>query len=322
MKVLITDAPWGDISIETTILKPRGVEVTLAPDGKESTLIGLAADVDAIATCWAKVTAGVMDAAPNCRHVSRMGIGLDNIDVPHATARQIVVTNIPDYCVTEVADHALALILACVRNVGFFHHRIKRGEYDLKAGPAMHRLKGRTLGLIGFGKTAQAVYHRACGFDLQVIATSSSGNDYGTGCRMVSLDQLLADSDIISLHAPLTADTKKLINSDSLARCRPGVVIVNTSRGGLIDEPALEAAIQSGRVAAAGLDVFDPEPPNVTQPLFANDRVVATPHAAFVSEESLIELRERVAHQILDVLEGRTPPHIVNGVTGRMKAEG
>jgi D-3-phosphoglycerate dehydrogenase len=134
---------------------------------------------------------------------------------------------------------------------------------------------------------------------------------------MVSLDQLLADSDIISLHAPLTADTKKLINSDSLARCKPGVVIVNTSRGGLIDEPALEAAIKSGRVAAAGLDVFDPEPPNVTQPLFANERIVATPHAAFVSEESLIELRERVAHQILDVLEGRTPPHIVNGITGK-----
>jgi D-3-phosphoglycerate dehydrogenase / 2-oxoglutarate reductase len=313
--VLVTDAPWGNVDIESGILDTHGARVISAPNGDERTLIEFAKDADAIATCWAKVTAAVMDGAPKCRHVARMGIGLDNIDVSHATSREILVTNVPDYCVGEVADHTLALILACARNVGFFHHRIKRGEYNLKAGPTMHRLAGRTLGLVGFGKTARAVYQRARSFELNVIATSASGNDYGTGCRMVSLDQLFSESDIISIHAPLTSDTHQMVNRANLARCRRGVIIANTSRGGLIDEAALTEAIQSGHVAAAGLDVFDPEPPDVNQRLLKDERVVATPHAAFVSEDSLIELRQRVARQIADVLEGRTPPDVVNGVT-------
>jgi D-3-phosphoglycerate dehydrogenase len=313
--VLVTDYPWGNVDIESEILKRHGARVIAAPGGDERALVELAKGVDAIATCWAKVTAAVIDAAQACRHIARMGIGLDNIDVAAATSRKMVVTNVPDYCVGEVADHALALILACARNVGFFHHRIKRGEYNLKAGPPLHRLEGRTLGLLGFGKTAQAVYQRARGFGLKVIASSTSGHDYGTGCRMVSLDELLEESDMISIHAPLTAATRQIVNRSHLARCKRGVIIVNTARGGLIDQAALADAIQSGQVAAAGLDVFDPEPPDVGQPLFKNERVVATPHAAFVSEESLVELRERVARQIADVLEGRTPPFVVNGVT-------
>ncbi|QDT55336.1 Glycerate dehydrogenase [Caulifigura coniformis] len=313
-KVLITDAPWGDVAIESAILKPHGVSVIAAPNGRESTLAEQASDVDAIATCWAKVTSAVINAAARCRHIARMGIGLDNIDVASATARGMLVTNVPDYCVEEVADHAMALLLASVRNVGFFHHRIKTGEYDLKAGAPMHRLSGRTLGLIGFGKTARAVFQRAKGFGLRVIAASASGNDYGTGCRMVSLDELLAESDLISIHAPLTPETRHLVNRGTLARCRRGVFLVNTSRGGLIDQSALQEALESGQVAGAGLDVFDPEPPDVSQPLLRNERVIATPHAAFVSEESLVELRERVARQIADVLEGRTPPHVVNGL--------
>ena len=313
-KVLITDYPWGDVAIESAVLNPQGVEIVAAPDGRESTLAGLAGDVVAIAACWAKVTAVVIDAAAHCRHVARMGIGLDNIDVAHATSRRIVVTNVPDYCVGEVADHAMALLLACARNVGFFHHRIKRGEYDLKAGPAMHRLAGRTLGLIGFGKTAQAVYLRARGFGFNVIASSASGNDYGTGCRMVPLELLFSESDLISVHAPLTPQTRRMINRETLGQCRRGVFIVNTSRGGLIDEAALADAIRSGHVAGAGLDVFDPEPPDVGRTLFQEERVVATPHAAFVSEESVVELRERMARQVLDVIQGRTPPDVVNGV--------
>ncbi len=316
-KILITDSPWGDTRVESEILSPLGIEVVAAPDGREPTLTALASDVEAIATCWAKVTAAVIDAAPHCRLVARMGIGLDNIDVAHATSRGIPVTNVPDYCVTEVADHAMALILACVRNVGFFHCRIKRGEYNLTAGPPMHRLAGRTLGLIGFGKTAQAVYDRATGFGLKVIAASSSGNDYGTGCRMVSTETLFAESDIVSVHAPLTPATKHIVNRDSLARMKPGGFIVNTSRGGLIDHAALEDSLAKGHLAGAGLDVFDPEPPSVDQPLLKSEKVIATPHAAFVSEESLIELRERVARQIADTLAGQKPPHIVNNTWPR-----
>jgi D-3-phosphoglycerate dehydrogenase len=311
-KLLITDHPWGDAEIERRLLEPAGVEVIEAPDGEESTLSRLAKDADAIATCWAKVTGTVIAAAEQCRHIARMGIGLDNIDVAAATARDIVVTNVPDYCVEEVADHAMALILACVRNVGFFQHRIRAGEYSLSDAPPMHRLKGRMLGLVGFGRIAREVFARAGGFGFRVQANSPSGNDYGTGCSMVSLEELLSTSDIVSLHAPLTPESKHLLNASTLRLMKPDAFVVNTSRGGLVDQDALAAAIRNGKLAGAGLDVFSPEPPDLSHPLFAEDKVVVTPHAAFVSEESLIELRERVSQQVLDVLQGRSPENIVN----------
>jgi D-3-phosphoglycerate dehydrogenase len=311
-RVLITDHPWGDCDLEREILEPAGVTVVDAPGSTEAALEPLAADADAIATCWAPVPGNLIEQARRCRHIARMGIGLDNIDLGVATSRGIIVTNVPDYCVSEVADHALALLLACARNVGFFHHRIKSGEYDLTAGPAMHRLRGRTLGLIGFGKIAREVRNRALGFGLEVQATSASGNDYGTGCRMTTLEDLLATSDFISLHAPLTPDTRHLLSQETLGRVKPQVVIVNTSRGGLIDADALVDALKENRVAGAGLDVFDPEPPDLSHPLFADERVITTPHAAFVSEEALKELRSRVCRQILAVRDGRTPESVVN----------
>jgi D-3-phosphoglycerate dehydrogenase / 2-oxoglutarate reductase len=310
-RVLLTDLPWGDSEIERSILGPASVETVEAPDESEATLSSLAHDVDAIATCWAKVTKGVIDAAPKCRHIARMGIGLDNIDLKAAAARGICVTNVPDYCVSEVADHTLALLLAAARNVAFFHHRIMHGEYDLTAGPPMHRLKGRVLGLVGFGRIAQAVHSRAKAFGMDVVATSSSGNNYGTGCRIASLQALLSNSDFISLHAPLTAATKHLLGPESLRWLKPTAVVINTSRGGLIDQAALWEAIRTNRLAGAALDVFEREPPDINHPLFVDERVITTPHAAFISEESLVELRQRVARQILDVLEGRTPESVV-----------
>ncbi len=312
-RVLITDHPWpGGIDIEQRLLKPYGVEIVDAPDGDETTLMRLAEDVDAIATCWAKVTPKVIEAAKNCRIICRMGIGLDNIHIPTATEKGILVTNIPDYCVEEVADHALGLLLGVIRNIGFFHLRTKREEYDLRAGPTMHRLRGRKLGLIGFGRTAQALYVRAKSLGLDVLATSPSLNDYGTGCRMVTLDELLEASDYVSLHSPLTDETYHLLNAETLAKAKPGVVVINTSRGPLIDIAALWDAIQSGQVSGAGLDVFEPEPPDLKDPIYGDERVIVTPHAAFVSEESLIEMRERVSHQIAATLVGEIPENVRN----------
>ncbi|SFI75915.1 C-terminal binding protein [Planctomicrobium piriforme] len=311
-RVLITDHPWPGIEIEQRLLKPYGVEIVDAPDGSEATLMHLATNVDAIATCWAKVTSKVIEAAQNCQIICRMGIGLDNIHIPTATEKGILVTNIPDYCVEEVADHALGLLLAVIRNIGFFHLRTKRGEYDLKAGPTMHRLRGRTLGLVGFGRTGQAMYERGKACGLNVIASTPSQQDYGTGCKMVSMEELIANSDYISLHSPLTDKNHHLFNRETLAKTKKGVVIVNTSRGPLIDPAALWEAIQSGQVGGAGLDVFDPEPPSLADPLYGDERVVVTPHAAFVSEESLIEMRERVAQQIAAVLQGETPENVRN----------
>ncbi|REJ73971.1 MAG: C-terminal binding protein [Planctomycetota bacterium] len=311
-RVLLTDLPWGDSEIERSGLEPLGVEVIEASDDGEDALVGLADGVDAIATCWARVTDRVIAAAPDCRLIARMGIGLDNIDVTSATKRGVPVTNVPDYCVEEVADHTIALTFAHLRGVGFYHLQTKRGEYDLQAGPEMHRLSTMTLGLIGLGRIGQAVARRAEAFGFTVIAHTPSGESRGTGCRMVDLETLLRESDVISLHAPLTDATKHLIDGAALGEIKRSAYLVNTSRGGLIDHEALEAALASGRIAGAALDVFEPEPPDLDASLFRDDRVIATPHAAFVSVESLVELRTRVAQQIAAVLSGERPENVVN----------
>lgn len=310
--VLLTDLPWGTSDIERAGLAAAGADVVIAPDGDESTLIACARGVDAIATCWAHVTERVLDAAPDCRIVARLGIGLDNIDVAAATSRGMLVTNVPDYCVSEVADHTLALLLAMARNVAFFHLRTKRGEYSLSAGPPIHRLSVQTLGLIGLGRIGRAVAARARALGMTVVAHNRSGSDHGTGCEMLDLPALLARSDYISLHAPATPASHHLLNADTLTHVRPGARIINTSRGALIDPAALWDALQDSRISGAALDVFEPEPPDLTHPLYQHERVIVTPHTAFVSAESLDELRRRVVAQIVAVLQGVTPENVVN----------
>lgn len=311
-RVLLTDRAWPDFSIEREILAAVGAEIVEAPDSREETLVELARDCDAIGTCWARVTEAVIRAASRCKVIARFGIGLDNIAVATATELGVPVTYVPDYCVNEVADHTLALLLALARNVAFFHQRTKSGEYRLAAGLPMRRLSECTLGLVGLGRIGRAVYKRAFPFQLDVIAWNKSGVARGVDCPMVSFDELLKRSDIISLHAPLNESTRRLICRETLAQMKPGALLVNTSRGGLIDHEALHDAIRGGRLGGAALDVFDPEPPDLSHPLFRHERVIATPHAGFLSRESLVELRTRAAQQIADVLGNRRPKHIVN----------
>lgn len=311
-RVLLTDRPWADDSIERGILQAAGIELIEAPAGDEATLSGLAADCRAIMTCWAKVTQKVIAASTGCKHVARLGIGLDNIDVAYATTQKIIVTNIPDYCIEEVVDHSLALFLGLARNVAFHHRKTKAGVYDLRAGQPLRRIAGQTLGLLGFGRTGQLLHQKAQGLGLKVIAHSASGSDKGTGCEMVGLDELFQRSDVLSLHAPLTPSTKHVVNARTLGLMKPHAIIINTSRGPLIDHAALWQALQDNKIGGAGLDVFEPEPPNLADPLYGDERVIATPHIAFVSEESLINLRERTARQVVDVLSGRTPENVIN----------
>lgn len=311
-RVLLTDRAWPDSSIEQLMLASIGAELIEAPDGSESTLCRLAADVDAIMTCWAPVTEAVIRAAAQCRHIARMGIGLDNIAVDVATERRIRVTNVPDYCVEEVADHAMALVLACARKLGFFHQRTKAGEYCLQAGGPMRRLRGSVLGIVGMGRIARAVAERARAFGFEVVAWTRSSSDHGSGVRMLEFQELLRFSDFVSLNMPLTPETEHLLNRESLALLKPTAFVINTSRGGLIDHAALWDALQAERLAGAALDVFEPEPPDLSQPLFRDERVIVTPHAGFVSVESLRDLRERAARQVAATLSGNVPENVVN----------
>jgi len=312
LRVLITDRAWPDPSIEQEILAAVGAEIVEPPATDEATLARLACTADAIVTNWAKVTKAVVESATKCRVICRSGIGLDNIDVATATARGITVTNIPDYCVTEVADHALALLLACARQIAFFHLRTKQGEYNLQAAAPMPRLRGKILGLVGLGRIGQALAERAKALGMEIVAHTASGKSRGVDCRMVTLETLLRESDFVSLHAPLTPATKHLLGTAQFERMKRSAYVINTSRGGLIDHAALASALDRGLIAGAGLDVFDPEPPELNHPLFKDERVIVTPHAAFVSVESLIELRSRVARQVLDVFQGRRPESVVN----------
>jgi D-3-phosphoglycerate dehydrogenase len=312
--VLLTDYAWPDLDIERQILAEAGAELLAAPATDAATLTRLAADprVAAIMTNWARVTAEVIAAAPGCRIVTRTGIGLDNIDVAAATARGIVVTNVPDYCLIEVAEHALALFLAMGRKIGWFHAQTKTGRYDLQAGPPLRRIAGQTLGIVGLGNIGRMLATKAQGLGMRVIATSRSRRDGLPGVEWRDLDALLAESDYVSLHLPSTPATKHLIGAEQLARMKPSAYLINTARGALVDEPALAAALAAGQLAGAGLDVQQQEPPDLSQPPFNDPRVIVTPHAAFVSQESLANLRSRAARQVADRLQGRVPENVVN----------
>jgi D-3-phosphoglycerate dehydrogenase len=230
-RVLLTDRAWPDSALERELLAKGGAELVEAPTGDEATLAALARDCDAVATCWAEVTENVIRAATRCRIIARLGIGLDNISVSTATELGIPVTNVPDYCVSEVCDHTLALLMACARKVAFYNQQAKAGTYALQAGPPLRRLAGQTLGLVGLGRIGRAVFVKATALGLRVIACTRSGNSHGTDCPMTSLDDLLARSDYVSLHVPLSSETDGLLGAPQLARMKRGAYLINTSRG-------------------------------------------------------------------------------------------
>ncbi len=314
-RVLLTDYAWPDLEIERSILQKAGAELVVAEKTDASSLAQLAADCDAIMTNWVDVPESVIAAAPKCKIIARLGIGLDNIDVAAATRRGIMVTNVPDYCVQEVADHALALLFALARKIAFYHHETKSGSYNLQAGLPIRRIEGQTLGVIGFGNIGRKLAERAVPLGLKVLACNRirrNPGDLPAGITWCELDELLARSDYISLHVPLTPETKHLIGAKQLAKMKPSAFLINTARGGLIDHAALAAALATKKIAGAALDVQDVEPPNLSQPPFSDPRVIVTPHVAFVSTESLENLRSRTAQQVAIVLEGGRPENVVN----------
>ncbi|HJQ79139.1 MAG TPA: C-terminal binding protein [Lacipirellulaceae bacterium] len=311
-RVLLTDYAWPDLDIERTILAEHDAELVVAPDREMPTLTKLATDADAIMTNWSDVPAELIDAAANCRIIARLGIGLDNIDVRHATRRGIPVTNVPDYCLIEVAEHTMALLLALARKIGVFHENARSGRYDLSAGFPLRRIEGQTLGIVGLGQIGRRVAAKAQAFGLQILATNRSRRDPVPGAVWANLNELLSQSDFVSLHVPLNDETRGMIGDAELALMKPTAFLINTARGGLVDHRALAAALSGGKLAGAALDVQDREPPDPSQPPYNDPRVIVTPHAAFYSSESVEELRRRVSHQVGVRLTGGRPENVVN----------
>ena len=311
--VLVTDYAWPNLYLEQEILHSAEAELLAAPSAVTEVLVKLAPQADAIMTCWASVKEPVLRAASKCRMVARLGIGLDNIDVKLATELGMLVTNVPDYCQTEVAEHTLALLLSLARKTAYFHHDTMQGRYDLQAGPALRRITGQTLGIVGLGSIGQAVASRAQAFGLQVLAAASRTGASSTGpIPRLPLAELLPQCDYLSLHLPLTPETRHLISAAQFAAMKPSAYLINTSRGGLVDHAALAVALELGQLAGAALDVQDPEPPELTQAPWNHPCVLVTPHAAFYSLESVLDLRRRTASQVAAFLMGKDVPHVVN----------
>ena len=314
-RILITDIAWPDLEIEKEVLAAVEGEVMVAGDGTAEEIIALAPQADAILTCWKDVPAEALDIAPNCRVVSRYGIGLDNIPIGRATELGMLVTNVPDFCLEEVSDHVMALLLATARQLLPLARTPERSGWTRETPRPIPRIKGQTLGLIGFGNIARALVSKALGFGLRVMAYTPRlrPEDAPQGVEVTNdLATLLAASDYVSIHCPLTEETAHLIDDAALAQMKPNSLLINTSRGGVIDERALVRALKEGRIAGAALDVTDPEPPSGDNPLFSLENVIVTPHAAFYSVAATAELARKAAENVVTVLRGEVPKTLVN----------
>lgn len=312
MRILITDHPGATIDVEREVLSAIDAEIVVAPATDPGTLATLAADVDAIITCFAQVTADVLEAAVRCRTVARTGVGVDNIDVSRATDLGMVVSNVPEYCTDEVADHTLMLILALARRLPALAADTAAGGWNRNLTAVPTRLRGKTLALLGTGAIGRAVTSRAQALGLEVV-TLERGRPVPAGVRTVpTVVELLHTADVVSLHLPLTAETAGIIDREALTAMKPTAVLVNTARGALIDTDALTDALTAGQIAGAALDVTEPEPLPADHPLRALPTVILTPHIAFSSDGSLADLSRKAATNVLDALSGRVPASIVN----------
>ena len=315
-KVLITDHVWPSTDPERAVLEAGGGSVVVAPDGEEATLIELARDADAIMTCFAQVTENVVRAAEQCIVIGRFGVGVDNIAVNTATELGIAVTYVPDYCVDEVSDHVMALLHAWNRRIALFDRSVK--EHGWGSQPLtmrMMRLRGKTIGIVGFGRIGQAVAAKARAFGLNILAADPvvpAETVEDMGGRLVDLPALLAESDFVSLHTPLTEATRNLIDREELAMMKPDAFLINAARGPLVDEVALYEALTGNIIAGAGLDVMVDNTPSQDHPLLSLENIIVSPHVAFFSQESTLELEQRAAAEVVSVIHGRMPDNLVN----------
>lgn len=278
--------------------------------------VGWAGDADGwIIQYLSPIGEKVFSSCARLKVVGRVGIGVDVIDVPAATRHGIVVTNVPSYCEEEVSDHAMALLLSCARRTALYTPAVRKGVWDWKIGHPISRLRGRTIGLVGFGKIPRALAPKARAFGLNVIASDpyltadAAGKE---GVELVDFETLLARSDFVSIHCPLTDETRGLFSREQFNKMKPGAFLINTARGGIVDIPALTEALRSKSIAGAGLDVMPQEPPEASEALFELDNVVLTPHVSWYSEESIADLQARIGRNVALVCAGRKPDAIVN----------
>jgi D-3-phosphoglycerate dehydrogenase len=312
--IIVTDSVFPTLDPAIAALARLDPEMRMAKSASAEDILAVARDADALLVTYAKMTGDLLRQLTRCKAIGRFGIGVDNIDLPAAAEMGITVTYVPDYCVCEVSDHAMALLLALARKIPFSNKLVQSGRWEMPAVVPLHRLDGCVLGLVGFGNIPRRLAPKAQAFGMRVVTRDpyvSADVLKAADVEAVDFDRLLAISDFVSIHVPLTSATRGLFNAQTFAKMKPGALLVNTARGPLIDEPALVAALKAGQIGGAALDVVATEPLPKNSPLIGHDDIILSPHTAFYSEEALVELQTKCASDVARVLSGEPPVYPV-----------
>jgi len=313
--IAVTDSPFPSLDPAKAALARIDPELRVANSASAEDILAVGRDADAILVTYAKLPGELLRQFRRCKAIGRFGLGVDNIDIAAAAELGITVTYVPDYCMQEVSDHTMALLLALARKVPQSNALVQAGRWDMPAVVPIHRLAGRVLGLVGFGNIPRALAPKAKAFGLRVVAHDPYASQHAlaaAGVEGMSFDRLLEISDFVSIHAPLLPATRGLFNADVFRKMKQGACLINTARGPLVDEDALLAALDSGRLAGAALDVVAVEPLPKQSRLIGRDNVVLTPHTGFYSVEALNELQTKCAADVARVLSGEKPVYPVN----------
>jgi D-3-phosphoglycerate dehydrogenase / 2-oxoglutarate reductase len=312
--IAVTDSPFPSLDPAKAALARVDPELRMAKSPSAEDILAVARDADAVLVTYAKLPGDLLRQLTRCKAIGRFGLGVDNIDIPAAATLGITVTYVPDYCMQEVSDHAMALLLALVRKVPLSDKLVQSGRWEVPPIVPIHRLSGRVLGLVGFGNIPRALAPKAKAFGLRVVTYDPYAPAdvlAEAGVEGVGFDHLLGMSDFVSIHAPLLPATRGLFNAKVFGKMKAGAFLVNTARGPLVDEEALIAALDSGKLGGAALDVVTTEPLAKDSKLLGRDNVILTPHTAFYSVEALEELQTKCATDVARVLSGEKPVYPV-----------
>ncbi len=312
-KVVAIDGGYPAYDQERDLLHAVGADFEVRPCGADVQLARAHCQhANVVLVRESPITQAVIDGMERCQAIIRYGIGVDNIDLQAASARGIMVANVPDYGIDEVSTQTVALLLAVVRRLRLHDREVRQGRWSTGVLQPMYRLRGRTLGLLGYGRIARMTHTMLSGFGFGRVLVNDPQATAADGIELASVERICQEADVISVHAPLTPATHHLLNAERIALMRPTAVVVNTARGGLIDLDALYAALSEGRILGAGLDVFEQEPPDALHPLFALDNVAVTNHIGWYSEEAMRDVQRKAAEEAVRVLSGQPPLHWLN----------
>lgn len=313
--VAVADSPFPNLNPAEAVLSELDAEMVMADEPTLEGILKVAAEADGLMVTYGQITADVIKGLKKCKVIGRFGLGVDNIDIDAATKAGIAVVYVPDYCIDEVSDHAMAMLLDLARKVSFSNSLVQAGRWEMPAVTPLSRLRGRTLGLAGLGQIPRAVAPKAQSFGLKVIAYDPFVDNEvakALDVELVDLDTLLESSNYVSVHVPMMPETEKMFGADAFKKMKADALLVNTARGPLVDTDALAEALDAGEIGGAALDVMPVEPPGADHPLLGRDNVILSPHTGFYSIEALEELQTKTARGVIDVLQGNTPVYPIN----------